>query len=37
MGWEERLGECEGFQWNAGNSAKIWDRRDADGMRGVVF
>jgi uncharacterized DUF497 family protein len=26
MGWEERLGECEGFQWDAGNSAKIWER-----------
>jgi uncharacterized protein len=24
--WEERLAECEGFQWDAGNSAKIWDR-----------
>jgi uncharacterized protein len=26
MRWEERLGECEGFQWDAGNSAKIWAR-----------
>jgi uncharacterized protein len=24
--WEERLAECEGFQWDAGNSAKVWDR-----------
>jgi uncharacterized protein len=24
--WEEWLAECEGFQWDAGNSAKIWDR-----------
>jgi uncharacterized DUF497 family protein len=24
--WDERLAECEGFQWDAGNSAKIWDR-----------
>ena len=24
--WHERLAECEGFQWDAGNSAKIWDR-----------
>jgi len=24
--WEERLAECEGFQWDAGNSPKIWDR-----------
>jgi hypothetical protein len=24
--WEERLAECEGFQWDAGNSSKIWDR-----------
>jgi len=23
---EERLAECEGFRWNAGNSGKIWDR-----------
>ena len=26
MKWEERLAECEGFQWDAGNSAKVWDR-----------
>jgi uncharacterized DUF497 family protein len=26
MGWEERLGDCEGFQRDAGNSAKIWER-----------
>lgn len=26
MRWEERLGECEGFQWDAGNSPKIWER-----------
>jgi uncharacterized protein len=25
-GWEERLGQCEGFQWDAGNSTKIWQR-----------
>lgn len=25
--WEERLTRCEGFQWDAGNSSKIWDRR----------
>jgi uncharacterized DUF497 family protein len=24
--WEERLAGCEGFQWDAGNAAKIWDR-----------
>jgi uncharacterized protein len=24
--WEERLTECEGFQWDAGNSGKIWAR-----------
>jgi uncharacterized protein len=24
--WEKRLGECEGFQWDAGNSVKIWER-----------
>src|SRR6516225_7207042 len=23
---EDRLAECEGFQWDAGNSAKGWDR-----------
>ena len=26
MKWDERLAECEGFQWDAGNSAKIRDR-----------
>jgi len=26
MGWPERLGECEGFQWDAANSGKIWER-----------
>jgi uncharacterized DUF497 family protein len=24
--WEERLAECEGFQWDADNSRKIWER-----------
>jgi len=24
--WDEWLAACEGFQWDAGNSAKIWDR-----------
>lgn len=26
MGWAERFAECEGFQWDAANSAKIWER-----------
>ena len=27
MGWLERIVEaCEGFQWDAGNSGKIWER-----------
>jgi uncharacterized DUF497 family protein len=27
MGWlEELVEECEGFQWDAGNSGKIWER-----------
>jgi uncharacterized DUF497 family protein len=26
MNWEKRLGECEGFQWDAGNSAKFRER-----------
>ncbi len=26
MGWEARLEESEGFQWDAGNSTKIWER-----------
>lgn len=24
--WAERLAECEGFQWDAGNSGKIWEK-----------
>jgi uncharacterized protein len=24
--WPERLAECEGFRWRAGNSTKMWDR-----------
>jgi uncharacterized protein len=24
--WEERLADCEGFEWDAANAAKIWDR-----------
>jgi uncharacterized DUF497 family protein len=24
--WAKRLAECEGFQWDAGNSTKLWDR-----------
>ena len=24
--WEERLADCEGFEWDAANVAKIWDR-----------
>jgi uncharacterized DUF497 family protein len=27
MGWSERLAECEGFQWDAANSDKIWQRQ----------
>jgi uncharacterized DUF497 family protein len=23
--WLERLAECNGFQWDAGNSGKIWE------------
>jgi uncharacterized DUF497 family protein len=26
VAWEERLAECEGFQWDAGNAVKIWGR-----------
>ncbi|MGO9455065.1 MAG: BrnT family toxin [Candidatus Binataceae bacterium] len=26
MAWPERLAECEGFEWDKGNSQKIWDR-----------
>ena len=26
MAWAERLAECEGFQWDAANSGKIWGR-----------
>jgi uncharacterized DUF497 family protein len=26
MGWEERLAECEGFDWDAANAGKIWVR-----------
>jgi|ERR1700682_859186 len=27
MGWQERLVErCDGFQWDASNSEKIWER-----------
>jgi uncharacterized protein len=26
MGWAERFAECEGFQWNAANAGKIWQR-----------
>lgn len=26
MGWEERLAECQGFQWDSGNTDKIWYR-----------
>lgn len=26
MDWAERLAKCEGFQWDRGNSQKIWDR-----------
>jgi uncharacterized DUF497 family protein len=25
VGWLERLAECNGFQWDAGNSGKIWE------------
>ena len=24
--WDQRLAECEGFQWDAANSTKIWER-----------
>ena len=26
VGWEERLADCQGFQWDAGNTNKIWGR-----------
>ncbi len=26
VGWLERLAECDGFQWDAGNSGKIWEK-----------
>jgi uncharacterized DUF497 family protein len=26
VGLEEKLAACEGFQWEAGNAAKIWER-----------
>ena len=26
MGWAERFAESEGFQWDAANSIKIWER-----------
>jgi uncharacterized DUF497 family protein len=26
MEWAERFAECEGFQWDAANSGKIWER-----------
>ena len=26
MEWEERLADCEGFQWDSGNTDKIWKR-----------
>lgn len=26
MGWAERFAECEGFQWDAANSSKIWEK-----------
>ena len=26
VGWEERLADCQGFQWDSGNTDKIWDR-----------
>jgi uncharacterized protein len=26
VGIEERLARCEGFEWDAGNTPKIWDR-----------
>lgn len=26
MGWEERLAKCEGFDWDADNAGKIWER-----------
>jgi uncharacterized protein len=26
MAWAERFAECEGFQWDAANAGKIWER-----------
>ncbi len=26
VGWLERLAECDGFQWDAGNFRKIWEK-----------
>jgi uncharacterized protein len=26
MGWAERFLECEGFEWDESNAAKIWQR-----------
>ncbi len=26
MNWAERLEKCEGFQWDDGNSVKIWEK-----------
>lgn len=28
MGWEERLAECEGFDWDDANAGKIWERHE---------
>jgi len=30
MGWAEKLAECEGFQWDAANSGKIWERHQVE-------
>ena len=26
IGWEERLSQSEGFQWDSGNFGKVWER-----------
>jgi uncharacterized DUF497 family protein len=26
MVWDDRLAECEGFDWDAANTTKIWER-----------
>jgi uncharacterized DUF497 family protein len=26
MTWAQRLEQCEGFQWDAANATKIWDK-----------